>query len=202
MNCPPFFEMDLTATALLPSGWAHDVNALAASTHRQVIANGTLPGSPDNESWSFSVVTGQHVRESLGWLWMLYHGIFRDFASTNFGVPLYPANRLDATTTLNILSGHGAGHDWHQDANPVSGLFFATALEKGQGGALQFRSPDGELREVRPRAGLFVCFPGRCDHRVEPLRGFAERISFPMTYYTSPEHQPFASENNRYVIQS
>lgn len=200
MTWPPFFEMDLTATGLLPSGWTHDVDSLAASTHRQVIAHETLLGSPDDEDWSFSVVTGDHVRENLTWLWTLYHGIFRDFASAKFGVPLYPANRLDATTTLNILAGPGAGNDWHRDANPVSGLFFATSLSHGDGGELQFRSLDGQFCEIRPRAGHFICFEGSCDHQVVPLRSMARRLSFPMTYYTSIENQPFASENNRYEI--
>jgi 2OG-Fe(II) oxygenase superfamily len=199
MTWPPFFEMDLTERGLLPSGWAHDVESLAASTHRQIIAE-ALPDSTDHENWTFSVVTGDHVRENLDWLWALYHGIFRDFASAKFGVPLYPANRLDATTTLNILAGPGARNEWHRDANPVSGLFYATSLAEGDGGELQFRSPDGQLCEVRPRAGHFVCFEGSCDHQVAPLRRKVRRLSFPMTYYSSIEDQPFANENNRYEI--
>jgi 2OG-Fe(II) oxygenase superfamily len=200
MTWPPFFEMDLIKTGFLPSGWAHDVNSLAASTHRQIIAHEMVPDSPDNESWSFSVVTGDYVRESLDWLWTLYHGVFRDFASVKFGIPLYPANRLDATTTLNILAGPGARNEWHQDANPVSGLFFATSLAHGDGGELQFRSLNGQLCEFRPRAGRFICFEGSCEHQVRPLRTKVRRIAFPMTYYTSIENQPFANENNRYEI--
>lgn len=44
--------------------------------------------------------------------------------------------------------------------------FFATSLEPGDGGALQFRAPDGRFCEIQPRAGVFVCFDGLCEHQV------------------------------------
>lgn len=200
MNWPPFFEFDLDAAGLLPPGWLADIDALAATSHRQVIAKETLSDVSAHENWSFSVVTGDHVRDRLDWLWKLYHGTFRDFASASFGVPLFPANRLDATTTLNILFGRGAGNVWHRDANPVSGLLFATSLNHGDGGELQFRTLDGRQYEIRPRAGIFVCFEGSVEHQVAPLQTMVRRLSFPMTYYTSVTDQPFASENNRYLI--
>jgi hypothetical protein len=75
--------------------------------------------------------------------------------SESFGAALHPANRADATTTLNILVGRGAGTEWHRDANPVSSLLFATSLQPDNGGEFQFRPSDGQLCEIRPRAGVF-----------------------------------------------
>jgi hypothetical protein len=198
MNWPPFFTLDLDAMGLLPLGWDIEVDALSRGSDVQILTEAVTLGSTEAGRWSFSVVTGDRIRERLDWLWRLYHGHFRNFASESFGTALYPANRLDATTTLNILEGRGAGNEWHRDANPVSGLFFATSLEPGEGGELQFRSSDGRFCEIRPRAGLFVCFDGSCEHQVAPLQTATRRLSFPMTYYASAEDQPFANENNRY----
>jgi hypothetical protein len=198
MNWPPFFALDLNPMGLLPMGWDVEVDALSRGPDTQVLTTAESPGSTEAERWSFSVVTGDRVRDRLDWLWQLYHGHFRIFASQSFGVELYPANRLDATTTLNILEGRGAGNEWHRDSNPVSGLFFATSLEPGDGGELQFRSSDGRFCEIRPSAGVFLCFDGSCEHQVAPLQTATRRLSFPMTYYTSAEDQPFANENNRY----
>lgn len=200
MHWPPYFALDLNPTGLLPSGWEAQVDALSRGPDTQILADLPSPGSTDAERWSFSVVTGDRVRGRLDWLWRLYHGLFRQFASESFDAALYPANRLDATTTLNILEGRGAGNEWHRDANPVSGLFFATTLLPGEGGELQFRSSDGRFCEIRPGAGVFVCFDGSCEHQVAPLNAATRRLSFPMTYYASAEDQPFANENNRYEI--
>ncbi len=200
MRWPPFFVMDLNPMELLPSGWKEGVDLLSRSSDCQILISEPSPEPANGESWSFSVVTGDRLRAQLDWLWALYHGQFKAFASEHFGATLYPANRLDATTTLNILEGRGAGNEWHNDANPVSGLFFATSLNEGDGGELQFRSSDGQFAEIRPRAGLFVCFNGSCDHQVAPLKTATRRLSFPMTYYASAEDQPFANENNRYQL--
>jgi hypothetical protein len=200
LNWPPYFVLDMNPTALLPAGWEADVQLLAEGIDRQKLVTAPSPEPADGESWSFSVVTGDRVQAQLDWLWRLYHGQFRAFASERFGAALYPANRLDATTTLNVLEGRGAGNEWHRDTNPVSGLFFATSLAPGDGGALQFRSPDGQFSEIRPYAGLFVCFDGSCEHQVAPLLAATRRLSFPMTYYSSAVDQPFANENNRYEL--
>jgi hypothetical protein len=104
-----------------------------------------------------------------------------------------PANRLDATITLNLLEGRSATNVWYRDANPVSDLFFANSR-----GALRFRSDDGLLAKIRPRAGLFVCFLGNCKHQVAPSLRAVLRLAFPMTFFTSTTDQPFASGSNRY----
>ena len=202
MNWPPFFALNVNPLGLLPLAWEIEVDALSSGPDVQILTAAASPGSTVPGRWRFSVVTGDRIRESLGWLWQLYHGRFRNFASESFGTTLYPANRLDATTTLNILEGRGAGNDWHRDANPVSGLFFATSLEPDEGGELQFRSSDGRFCEIRPRAGVFVCFDGSCEHQVAPLQTPTRRLSFPMTYYASAQVQPFANENNRYEFQA
>lgn len=200
MRWPPYFTLDLNPTGLLPPGWDTEVDALSRGSDKQILADLPSHGSTNAERWSFSVVTGDRVRERLDWMWRLYHGRFRQFASDSFGTALYPSNRLDATTTLNILEGCGAGNEWHRDANPVSGLFFATSLQPSDGGELQLRASDGRFCEIRPRAGVFVCFNGTCDHQVAPLKTATRRLSFPMTYYASAQDQPFANENNRYEI--
>lgn len=53
---------------------------------------------------------------------------------------------------------------------------------------------------MRPIPGLFVCFPGPAEHRVAPLLAPGTRLAFAMTYYTSADDQPFASEVERYEL--
>lgn len=195
---PPYFVWDLAAEGLLPQDWEREIAGFLAQETQHRLITEASPGAGHDEIWSFSVVTAPAIRERLGWLWKLYHGQLRRFASDSFDVPLFPSNRLDATITLNILEGRGAANIWHRDANPVSGLFFATSLAEDDGGELQFRSSDGRFAEICPRAGLFVCFRGSCEHQVAPLLGRERRLAFPMTYFTSATDQPFASENNRY----
>ena len=200
MNWPPFFLLDLNPLDLLPANWIKNIDEVATGPYRQTLITDPSPAANGGGSWSFSVVTGDLIREQIKWLWQFYHGAFKQFAGDSFGFELYPSKRLDATITLNILDGCGAGNIWHNDANPVSGLFFASTLAEDEGGELQFRSSDGRFCEIRPRAGNFVCFDGSCEHQVAPLKTAVRRLSFPMTYYRSAEDQPFANENNRYVI--
>lgn len=204
---PPFFVLDLFAPdiepqAIFPPTWQQDVMALSYGDACHQLIPEPSDKSPDRAEWTFSVVTAPDIRSSLGWLWKLYHGQFRRFAIESHGIPLFPSNRLDATLTLNILDGHGASNIWHRDANPVSGIFYPVSLTEDEGGELQFRSSCGRLAAIQPRAGLFVCFRGDCEHRVAPLRGTARRLAFAMTYFTSDIDQPFANENNRYGPES
>jgi hypothetical protein len=145
-------------------------------------------------------LSGASVRARFGWLWDLYHGPFREFVRQSFERPVFPANRVSSAITLNILEGVGAGHDWHNDANPVTGVFFASTLAEGEGGALEFRQPDGEIAHLQPCSGTFICFPGRISHRVAPLRVPGPRLSFAMLYYGSIEDQPFANIDDRYEM--
>lgn len=200
MVWPPYFLLDINQLDLLPNDWCEKVEAVATGPFQQMLITEKSFDAADEGNWSFSVVTGDIIQNQLNWLWQLYHHTFRRFANENFGFKLYPSNRLDATITLNILRGSGAGNIWHTDANPVSGLFFATTLSADEGGELQFRSSDGRFCEIRPRAGTFVCFDGLCEHQVAPLKKAVSRLSFPMTYYRSDTDQPHANENNRYVI--
>lgn len=188
MSWPDCHRLD--ATPLLPSGWQEPVAQLAAGPD--------LTGLIAEPDWHFAVVTGNVVTRQLDWLWRLYHGAFRDFAGKAFGRPLYPSNRRDATITLNVLAGTGATNVWHRDANSVTGVLFVTAHPSADGGALQFRDHGEEFPEVLPIPGLFVCFPGTAEHRVAPLQGPLTRLAFAMTFYASPEDQPFASQGERY----
>lgn len=190
---PPFAALDLAAQGLLPSGWQADIERLADSDARHLIIA--------EEGWTFAVVQGAAVRPALPWLWALYHGTLRRFASDWFGSALVAAERLSATLTLNILAGRGARNDWHCDGNPVTGLLFATSLEvPGDGGTLEFRAVDGRHCMVAPRAGMFVCFLGAVEHRVAPLAVAPRRLVLPMNYYRVGERQPRANSDECYAI--
>lgn len=193
MAWPPFFTFDLIEHGLLPEGWDVATRALAEAPERQPIDMGEVP-------WSFCVVEGDVVRDRLPWLWRLYHGALRDFAARAVGFPLFPANRLRAGITLNILSGIGAWSDWHRDMNQVTGLLFATAGGPDGAGDLLFR--DGAGREARlvPRPGLFVCFEGAVEHRVAAISSAGPRLSLPLLYYRSATEQPLASGMDVYTL--
>lgn len=191
---PPFHQLDLAEAGLLPPGWLDDVEAAARGPDRQLIEKGVV----DGERWRFTLLPGDLVRERIGWTRDLYHGPLRDFASERYGRTLFPANRLSATVSLNILAGRGAGHGWHTDMNPVTGILFATTLGEGEGGVLEFRAPDGRTASLRPHAGLFLAFVGPVSHRVTPLTVPGPRLALPMNYYNSAADQPEESPLGRY----
>ncbi len=182
----------IDANPLLPPAWKQEVAGLADGPD--------LISLIAEDDWQFCVVTGNIVTRRLDWLWRLYHGAFREFASTAFGRDLVPSNRRDATVTLNLLSGFGATNLWHSDTCAVTGVLFATTHEEGQGGTLQFRDEAETVSEIRPIAGHFVCFRGSVEHRVAPLQIDDKRISFPMTFYESADSQAFASPGERYTL--
>lgn len=198
MHWPPYFTLDLTALGLLPRDWAEQVRAATEAPERTNVQSGAEPVPGDEQ---FSILAGADVRARFGWLWDLYHGPLREFVTQSFGQPAFAANRVSAAITLNILEGHGAGHDWHTDANAVTGVFYASTMA-GDGGELEFRHAGYEIAHLRPRAGTFACFPGAVSHRVAPLTGAGQRLSFPMVYYASAEDQPFASAHDRYELST
>ncbi|MCW3848211.1 2OG-Fe(II) oxygenase [Sphingomonas sp. LB-2] len=199
MHWPPYFVLDLAAQELLPADWAEQVRAGAAGPERIMVVN---PLTPSPEDGRFSILDGTAVRARFGWLWDLYHGPIRKFVAQSAGRPVFPANRISSAMTLNILTGAGAEQDWHTDATAMTGVFFATTMAEGEGGELEFRSADGEIAQLRPRAGVFACFSGRIEHRVTPLTTSIQRLSFPLLFYASAEDQPFASAHDRYELSA
>ena len=199
MHAPPYFTLDLAALGLLPGDWEEQVRAGAAAPERVTVAN---PLTPSPEDGKFSILAGADVRARFGWLWDLYHGPIRAFVTQSAGRPVFPANRVSSAMTLNILTGSGADQDWHTDATAMTGVFFATSMAEGEGGELEFRHPDGEVTQLRPRAGVFTCFPGPIQHRVAPLTAPIQRLSFPLLFYASVEDQPFASADDRYEMST
>lgn len=198
MSRQPYFALDLAAQGLLPHGWAEQVSAATAAPERIVVQTG-VELRPEDEQ--FSILEGAPVRARLPWLWDLYLGPLRSFASERFGSPLFVANRVSSAITLNILDGVGAGQEWHVDSNPVTGVFFATSHE-GDAGALEFQHPDGEIVRVHPRAGMFVCMAKPILHRVAPLDAPGQRLSLAMLYYDSPADQPFANADDRHEMSA
>jgi hypothetical protein len=194
MTWAPFFTLDLVEHGLLPDGWEAATRALADAPERHAIDMGDAP-------WSFAVVEGDVLRDRLPWLWRLYHGALRDFAGAAVGFPLFAANRLRSSMTLNILSGAGAWSDWHNDMNPVTGLLFATAADADGAGDLVFRDGAGQQARLVPRPGLFVCFEGHVEHQVTPMASPGPRLSLPLLYYRSPTDQPPAFDVDIYTLQ-
>jgi hypothetical protein len=198
MHWPPYFALDLTAQGLLPRDWAEQVQAATEAPERTIILTGAAPQPGDER---FSILAGADVRARFDWLWNLYHRPLREFVGQSLGRPAFAANRISSAITLNILEGKGAGHDWHTDANAVTGVFFASTMD-GDGGELEFRHPDRDIAQLRPRAGTFVCFPGAVSHRVAPLKRTRQRLSFAMIYYDSVDGQPFASPDDRHELSA
>ncbi|QDX26832.1 hypothetical protein FPZ54_13000 [Sphingomonas suaedae] len=190
MEWRPYATLDLGERGLLPAGWTDAVAALAARPERK-----TVIASP---AWSFAIVEGDQVRAHLGWLWTLYHGPLRTFAARAVGYPLFANNRLTSAMTLNILSGAGATNEWHRDSNAVTGVFYAHVGEGG--GDLAFRDDAGRIARLVPITGLFVCFEGAIDHRVEPLGDAGPRLAIAMVYHRSPIDQPRAFGRDIYML--
>lgn len=186
----PYQTLDLAAAGLLPDGWAEQVAALADAPERIAII--------DAPSWNFTIVEGDVLRARLPWFWTLYHGVLRDFASASLGQPVFASNRLSSATTLNILRGGGATNDWHRDVNIVTGVFYA-AIPAGAG-TLSFRDGDNRTAKLTPRPGLFTCFPGAVEHRVDPLPEGGERLAIAMVYHASPTDQPPAFGRDVYTL--
>lgn len=199
-DSPLVHVFDAAAAGMLPAGWEDELAVQARSEAIQVLEDHPHDPVSGLGPWRFAVLTADLVSQRIDWLWRLYHGAFRQFASERFGRPLYPSNRRSATTTLNLLAGQGANNDWHRDANPVTGVFYGSTLSPDQGGQLQVRGGDGAIEEIEVRAGVFVCFAGPLEHRVAPLLAPVARLAVPMTYYDSVEDQPFANESDRYVV--
>lgn len=195
---PPFHSLDLAAAGLLPDGWLAAVEVFADATERQTIIDQRT--TPDQPGWSFDVLTGDILRDRLGWLWLLYHGALREFASRSFVTPLVAHQRLRSAITLNILRGGGATNDWHRDANAVTGVFYA--VTPASGGALLFRDDAGRTARLTPHPGLFVCFPGGIDHQVEPLPPGGTRLAIAMVYHGSDDAQHPAFGDDRYTLDA
>lgn len=191
---PPFFALDLAAAGLLPDRWIESVEAAARGPDRHLIEK----GGAGTERWRFTLLQGDRVRERIAWTWDLYHGPLRTFASERYGRPMYAANRLTATVSLNVLAGVGAHNGWHSDMNPVTGILFATTLAEGEGGELHFRAAEGRTAAFRPRAGTFLAFTGPVLHCVTPLTVPGPRLALPMNYYDSPTDQPEAAPGDAY----
>lgn len=200
MSASAIHQLDAAATGLLPCGWQEGIVSLAHSGELLVLEEHPHDPVAGLGPWSFAVLPAELTSIRLDWLWRLYHGAFREFASAAFGQPLFPANRRSATITLNRLAGSGATNGWHRDANPVTGVFYASTLNATQGGRLELRGDDGAVTSQAVQAGSFVCFAGPCEHRTAPLRTDDERLAVAMTYYTSIADQPFASDGDRYEL--
>jgi hypothetical protein len=194
MPWPPFFVLDLAEQGLLPPGWSE-----AAFSFEDRPAIPIMAGEGD-APWRFDIIEGDSIRAELGWLFDLYLGPLREFSSRSFGTPLFPCRHERATITLNILTGLGAGNDWHTDQNPVTALFYPQTLAPDQGGLLQFKRADGATAEIAPRAGSFVCFDGAVPHRVTPLTS-GTRLAYAMLYFHSLTDQPFPPETPDYIAR-
>lgn len=194
---PPFYTLDLRDRDLLPPHWQDDVRLLADSPARQVLYDGN-PDVPGDPAGLFACVDGAAIRSALPWLWALYHKELRAFAADSVGYPLFPANRLRAAVTLNILSGEGAANAWHTDMDAVTGVFYAEVPDIG--GELMFRDGAGGEAVFRPRPGVFVCFEGATEHQVTPLAAGGHRLAIPMVYHSSAVDQPPAFGFDVYTL--
>lgn len=189
----PYHALDLNSLKVLPRHWQRDVRAVVRQRGFETILTGAGSTSREargNQRMVVRVADGLAVKQALPWLWDLYEGLLKEFASRSFNRQLYAANLLHTGININLLEGRGAQYEWHVDSNPVTGLLFATTAKPGLGGSLVFKHKEGHRALVRPVAGRFICFDAReIEHRVAPLRLDGERISLPMNYYESQTEQ-------------
>jgi hypothetical protein len=190
---PPYSSVTLGLQDL-PSDWIYQIEQTIEKAARITELRGDGPTgheASDAQAMIVKVVDGYAVRENLPWLWDLYASSLRQFCETVCGKALYLANDIVSSVNINLLEGEGARYERHVDSNPLTGLLFATTLEGSKGGQLVFQHPEtGELAQVEPRLGQFLCFDARrIVHWVAPLGGLHTRISIPMNYYESAAQQ-------------
>lgn len=189
MRRPPFFTLDLLASGLLPENWNRAIAALAGDDARNVILPSEFSPQPAGETWSFATVAGDVLRDRCPWLPALYLGPLRAFAERSFGGPVFVEQRLRSAMSLHILTGAGAGIEWHAHAGMVNGLLFVTSADGTGAGDLVFRDGDGREQRVAGKAGTFVCFDGATEHCVTPLQSAGPRLTIPLIYFASAAEQ-------------
>lgn len=183
----------------LPSGWQDRVLNIARSS---AVAKTLLPRSvtsrEDDPNLRIPVLTvnGTVVRETLAWLYELYHGTFCDLAQSMSSESVSTAKNDLHGAVLNIQRGTNMRYESHVDSNPIEGLLYVTSHPQGSGGELvvanstsatSMSAIEEDASIVYPAVGHLIFFDARrFAHYVRPLKDReAMRVVVAMNFFTT-----------------
>ena len=158
---------------------------------------------------TYRVVTGDLLRKHAPEIFEFYAaGETADWVRQITGAPsILTSARERSAININCLERLGQRYRWHFDAIPYTLLLYLTDHTPEDGGALEFcpcawpeggdspRDPSPAQLErdkvsVIPRAGMMVLMDGaRCYHSVAPVLRPVSRISIPMVFPVSRQHE-------------
>ena len=162
---------------------------------------------------TYRVVTGEVLRQHAPQILAFYSAPeTADWVRQITGAEsIVTSARERSAININCLERPGERYRWHFDAIPYTLLLYLTDHSAEDGGALEFwrcppaRVDDAEgspAREphplevgrekisITPRAGMMVLMDGtRCYHSVAPVLRPISRLSIPMVFPVSREHE-------------
>jgi hypothetical protein len=178
--CVPRFLPEKLATE-----WA-EMAATVSCEHAVPIVRG------GEDRLSYLVVTGEAIREHWPSLFALYQSEgMRLWVAQVTGEPrIFTSPHLASAININRLESPDNIYRWHYDAVAYTLLLYLTSTGDA-GGALEIIDPgSGELVRIPPEAGLAVLMDGtKCRHRSAPLTRPTLRLSIPMVYPATRQHQ-------------
>ena len=162
---------------------------------------------------TYRVVTGDVLRRHAPEIFAFYSAPeTADWVRQITGAPsIVTSARERSAININCLERPGERYRWHFDAIPYTLLLYLTDHAAEDGGALELcacpparadhadrspaREPDPleverEKISITPRAGMMVLMDGtRCYHSVAPVLRPISRLSIPMVFPVSREHE-------------
>jgi len=158
---------------------------------------------------TYRVVTGEVLRLHAPEIFAFYSASeTADWVRQITGAPsIVTSARERSAININCLERPGQRYRWHFDAIPYTLLLYLTDHAPEDGGSLEFCSCtpaeiEGSAREptaaqlerekvsITPRAGMMVLMDGtRCYHSAAPVLRPISRLSIPMVFPVSREHE-------------
>jgi hypothetical protein len=139
----------------------------------------------------YRVVTGDVVRADWPELFAIYESpSLRAWVAAVAAVATtFTSSHLQSAININALGEPGEIYRWHFDAAGFTLLLYLSDSVEEDGGALEMRVSDA-VKVMLPAAGTAVLMDGtRCMHRVSPILRRHERISVPMVFAPTADHQ-------------
>lgn len=199
-----YASFDLIELGLLNSNWKQQIIDVANKSSYLVKLYGKSSTSrepEDTDGAEVFVVEGDVIAENLKWLHNLYKNEFLEFANIHFKGEYDYAKNIKSGTNINLLKGKNARYEWHVDSNPLTGVFFVTTHNIGDGGELIFKLPN-ETLTIYPKSGTLILFDAReIPHTVLPLKKDNYRISVPLNYYNKGEEQKRPDDLDSYIYK-
>ena len=147
----------------------------------------------------YRVVTGDVVRAEWPGLFAIYQSAeLRGWVAWMAGTAtMFTSSQLRSAININALGDPGEVYRWHFDAAGLTLLLYLSDSTEADGGALEMRSPgshqerpaEAAALRMLPTSGTIVLMDGtRCMHRASPVLRRHERISIPMVFTPTPDH--------------